>query len=118
MCRHSDDVSVICPCMWGRRGGGRGSKREDGKGKEKEQRRGGRGGILKQRFYFWLSSPDRGSACLNGVIRLIGGRIPSEGRVEVCLGGVWGTVCHDERSWSLQSAEVVCGQLGYGHLGE
>ena len=36
----------------------------------------------------------------------------------MCLGGVWGTVCHDERSWSLHSAEVVCGQLGYGHPGE
>ncbi|KAL5460336.1 hypothetical protein EMCRGX_G033781 [Ephydatia muelleri] len=61
--------------------------------------------------------PYRGSSCPNGAVRLIGGRLPSEGRVEVCLGGVWGTVCHDERSWSLHSAEVVCGQLGYGHPG-
>ena len=66
MCRHSDDVSVICPCMWGRRGGGRGSKRKDGKGKEKEQRREGRGGLLKTEILFlalfprpWLSVSQR-----------------------------------------------------------
>lgn len=61
---------------------------------------------------------DGGSPCPNGAVRLSGGRFPSEGRVEVCLGGVWGTVCHDERSWSVHNAEVVCKQLGYGPIGE
>ena len=44
-------------------------------------------------------------------IRLVGGKDESQGRVELSLDGIWGTVCHE--SWDIHDAEVVCRQLGY-----
>ncbi len=46
-----------------------------------------------------------------GVIRLVGGSTEYEGRVEVCSGREWGTICN--RYWGQQDAVVVCRQLGY-----
>ena len=54
--------------------------------------------------------------CTTGQLRLAGGSIPNEGRVEICMNNVWGTVCDD--SLSSNDATVVCRQLGYSTQGE
>ena len=49
-------------------------------------------------------------------MRLSGGDIEQEGRVEVCVNGVWGSIC--DFGWDKTDAHIICKQLGYAELGK
>ena len=63
------------------------------------------------------------SNCSDGDVRLVGGATSNEGRVEICINQVWGTVCRSTlsiyyNSFGVQEGHVVCRQLGHQELGE
>ena len=53
--------------------------------------------------------------CTTGDIRLYGGTY-YYGVVQVCIGGVWASVCRDS-FWDNNDASVVCKQLGFSPYG-
>ena len=55
------------------------------------------------------------AGCTHGTIRLRGGT-SSQGRVEVCVNGLWSTVC--SHSWTTIDANVACRQLAYSGSGK
>ena len=58
--------------------------------------------------------------CSHGDLRL-GSRsddiseVSSEGRLEVCINGGWGTIC--DNGFTRNDAQVACSQLGYDGTG-
>ena len=52
-----------------------------------------------------------GAECTEGDVRLAGGLNNMGGRVEICNGGVWGSVCN--HNFREPEARVVCSQLGF-----
>lgn len=49
--------------------------------------------------------------CSNGEVRLVDGDSYKSGRVEVCSGALYGTVCDD--IWDLRDANIACQQSGF-----
>ncbi|XP_060602751.1 scavenger receptor cysteine-rich type 1 protein M130-like [Ruditapes philippinarum] len=58
-------------------------------------------------------SMDAGVICDHTEVRLVGGSLPSKGRVEVKHNGVWGTVCGN--SFTQHDSDVICRMLGFNH---
>jgi CD163 antigen len=65
-------------------------------------------------FAATISLPGTATAqcCEDGDLRLIGGTSEKEGRVEICIGNEWGTVCDD--SFLNEEVTVACRLLGFG----
>jgi len=49
--------------------------------------------------------------CTEGMVRLVDGNTPYEGRLEMCKDNIWSTICDD--FFGVDEAMVVCQQLGY-----
>ena len=59
-----------------------------------------------------LSDPGE---CTGGAVRLADGVLEHEGRVEVCINGVWGSICG--YGWNAVDGYVLCKQLGFDDAG-
>ena len=52
-------------------------------------------------------------------MRLAGGRVENEGRVEICVNRRWSTICSNSFwgfHWDSEEARVTCRQLGFSRM--
>lgn len=56
--------------------------------------------------------------CADGDLQLVAANgslsTDGQGRVEICIGEVWGTICDD--NWNTPDAQVACRVLGYSRF--
>lgn len=65
--------------------------------------------IVNVRLHIHNSYAGESILCGDGELRLVGGRHSSEGRLEWCSEGVWGTVCNN--GWGDTAAGIACAEL-------
>ena len=53
--------------------------------------------------------------CNDGDLKLVGGDLETEGRLEVCFNKRWGTINGD--GWTRTDTQVACKQLGHSTSG-
>ena len=51
------------------------------------------------------------TGCTDWEVRLVGGEVETEGRVELCYNGTWWAVSDD--NWDIGDAQVVCRHFGF-----
>ena len=61
----------------------------------------------------WMTNGNQFNEFAVADIRLVGGGLPREGRLEIEVAGIWGTVCDD--SFNDADASVACSMLGFGY---
>ena len=66
-------------------------------------------------YYVYLDTNVTASNCTDYDVQLVDGTTANEGKVLICINGVWGTVCDNEISSS--DITVICRQLGYKSYG-
>ena len=66
-------------------------------------------------FYAYITCVCSTDLCNDWDVKLTGGTVMNEGRLELCLHQRWGTV--SDGTWSNEEAQVVCRQLGYSTEG-
>lgn len=61
-----------------------------------------------------------GTECENDMVRIldIDERNSTAGRVEVCVGGRWGSICETGSGWDGEDARVICQQVGHAVNGK
>ena len=63
-------------------------------------------------YWYMCSEPE---GCTEGAVRLSGGDIEQEGIPQVCVNGVWGSIC--DSGLSSTDGQVICRELGYHDIG-
>ena len=64
-----------------------------------------------QNFHLFKSE-----SCIDGSVKLSGSSIKYAGCVEICIKGIWTTLCNE--SWDFEDAQIVFKELRYYPYGE
>ena len=66
--------------------------------------------IHKSKDIIYTGNGESQACSTDGAMRLVDGSTVSEGRLEICHNGQWGTICN--QGWTDSRAAQVCSRLG------